>query len=319
MSELNQPENPIRCDVLLLFATSTEKDQLKAAARARNFKWQRNRLAGADTIVYSLGVVGGSRVCAANTDMGPFGFRGSAAVAQRLQVLTGATAVIQVGFAFGVYPSVQKVGDVLVSESIILYDRRHVLPSDRETVVRPRTEDDGVGRDEGQEDLHSIDSSFDGEPSLVTAVPEEVNQNPEVEDDGPYRTDYSDAPVLRASVSLVELFRRAASDTGLGYGVRFGSLLSGGTRFSSRRFLREVMDGVPASGTPIIGGEMEAAGLSSISPPESATWAVVKGISDYGGTQPSAEFELNRALACLNAADFVLRSLANIGSVGNNL
>ena len=59
--------------------------------------------------------------------MGPFGHRGSAATAMRAMGVTGATGIIQIGMAFGAYPGLQNVGDVLVSSSIVAYDYRTIL------------------------------------------------------------------------------------------------------------------------------------------------------------------------------------------------
>ena len=41
--------------------------------------------------------------------------------------VTGATAMIQLGMAFGVWPDEQRLGDVLVSTSLLPYDSRDIM------------------------------------------------------------------------------------------------------------------------------------------------------------------------------------------------
>ena len=73
-----------------------------------------------------MGLIGSNRVNVFETDMGPFGHGGSAATAMRAMSVTGATGIIQLGMAFGLYPGIQSIGDVLVSTSIVAYDYRTV-------------------------------------------------------------------------------------------------------------------------------------------------------------------------------------------------
>ena len=74
----------------------------------------------------TMGSIGPNRVNVFETDMGPFGYRGSAATAMRAMRVTGATGIIQLGMAFGAYPTLQNIADVLVSSSIVTYDFRTV-------------------------------------------------------------------------------------------------------------------------------------------------------------------------------------------------
>lgn len=62
--------------------------------------------------------------------MGAHGRLGSAAKAVRYLAATGAQGIIQVGMAFGINRTSQKIGDVLVSALLLPYDNRAVKPSD---------------------------------------------------------------------------------------------------------------------------------------------------------------------------------------------
>jgi adenosylhomocysteine nucleosidase len=63
--------------------------------------------------------------------MGAHGRLGSAAKAIRYLTATGAQGIIQVGMAFGISPTVQNLGDVLVSALLAPYDTRAVKSSDK--------------------------------------------------------------------------------------------------------------------------------------------------------------------------------------------
>jgi hypothetical protein len=68
--------------------------------------------------------------------MGALGRLGSAAKAIRFRTATGAQAIIQLGIAFGIDPRKQRLGDVLVSTSLIPYDNREVRPVPRRLLRR---------------------------------------------------------------------------------------------------------------------------------------------------------------------------------------
>lgn len=115
-----------QCDLLVLLAISSEKDALQEVAKQRDLTFQRamSRLGR----YYDLGRIGDDRVIAVRASgMGPFGHRGSADLAIRFQQATGATAIVQLGMAFGVDQEQQKYGDVLVSSSLIPYDNRDYI------------------------------------------------------------------------------------------------------------------------------------------------------------------------------------------------
>ncbi len=73
---------------------------------------------------FTLGTIGPNRVRAVKTRMGPFFHQGSASQAIVLRAATSATAIIQLGMAFGIDRNAQNHGDVLVSEWMFPYDYR---------------------------------------------------------------------------------------------------------------------------------------------------------------------------------------------------
>lgn len=119
---------------MLFVATPAEEDGLKSAAAELHL--------ALETIedpqigeYHWLGDVGNETVIAVGPArqkgrvvMGAVGRLGSTAKAIRLQRETAARGIVQLGMAFGAYPSKQKPGDILVSSSIIPYDSRDVKP-----------------------------------------------------------------------------------------------------------------------------------------------------------------------------------------------
>ena len=118
-------EQHLECDLLLFVATSSEKKALKVAAQELGLNLAGKHVAGVGSF-QTMGAIGPNRVNVFETEMGPFGYRGSAATAMRAMSVTQATGIIQLGMAFGAYPDHQKIGDVLVSSSIVAYDYRTV-------------------------------------------------------------------------------------------------------------------------------------------------------------------------------------------------
>jgi nucleoside phosphorylase len=209
---------PLECDTLLFIATSEEEKQTQAIAKELGIELHKGKYDG--VTFFNLGTVGFTRLVAVKMEMGSLEYYGSAANGFRFMTCTGATGIVQVGMAFGVNDEAQIVGDVLVSSSIVPYDKRHV-----------QNAPPGSGK--------------------------------------PYIVDYSDAVRKIASQSLLDMFSRGADAPEGGYRVFFGSILSGAARISSRTFRDELVRGVPGGNDEIIGREMEAVGLLSVSEPES--------------------------------------------------
>jgi adenosylhomocysteine nucleosidase len=84
---------------------------------------------------FDLGVIGSDRVFAAETKMGAIRHEGSAYKAILFRRATQATSIIQIGMAFGVNPSKQRHGDVLVARAIFPYDDRTIRGENGSPVV----------------------------------------------------------------------------------------------------------------------------------------------------------------------------------------
>jgi len=91
----------LKCDILLFFATQTEREQLEKGAGELGIPFEERYDARVGTY-FTLGTIGPNRVRAVKTRMGPFFHQGSASQAIVLRAASSATAIIQVGMAFGI-------------------------------------------------------------------------------------------------------------------------------------------------------------------------------------------------------------------------
>jgi len=126
---LNSADRLPSCSLLLIVAVWSEEKALKEVATELGYRFEKK----SHSILgeyFVIGKVGDFEVIAVRTEMGSFGFAGSAAKAIYFKTATTATTIIQLGMAFGIDPTNQKFGDVLVSSSIIPYDRRDVVATD---------------------------------------------------------------------------------------------------------------------------------------------------------------------------------------------
>jgi adenosylhomocysteine nucleosidase len=119
----DSPIDDIKCDILLFFATQTEREQLEIGAREFGLPFE-ERVHADVGAYFTLGTIGPNRVRAARTRMGPFFHQGAAFQAIKLRAASSATSIIQLGMAFGISRQVQNHGDVLVSEWVFPYDYR---------------------------------------------------------------------------------------------------------------------------------------------------------------------------------------------------
>lgn len=256
--------------LLLFVATDSELQELGAALNAEGFTF----VAAEHHILgvyYKIGQIGKENVIAVKTEMGSVYPRSSAFFANSCRVAIGASGVIQLGMAFGIDPGKQRYNDVLVSSRIFPYDVRDV---NSEEVI--------------DEDTLAI--------SRRVVV------------------DYSNTRYGRPSDSLLRVLQRGADRLKGLYRVHFGTLLSGQARIRARAFRDELVQAVLNSGHhpanhPIIGGEMEGAGLLSAATDANKFWIVVKGICDFADEERDAVIEDTRRSACRNAATFVIQSL----------
>lgn len=112
-------------DILLVAATKIEAQAvLRAAEKATG---QRARTVPIDDRVYrDLGTLNGARVFLAMTEMGSAGPGSSLQAVQKGIAALQPAAVIMVGIAFGINEQKQKIGDILVSRQLMLYNLQRV-------------------------------------------------------------------------------------------------------------------------------------------------------------------------------------------------
>jgi adenosylhomocysteine nucleosidase len=115
--------------LLIFYATSRERDQLRLSAKGLGLLFQEKRHSALGKY-HKIGDVGDFHVIAARTQIGPFGYEGSASRGISFKNGTPATAIVQVGMAFGIDQERQRPGDVLLSTSLIPYDRKIIRPGD---------------------------------------------------------------------------------------------------------------------------------------------------------------------------------------------
>jgi nucleoside phosphorylase len=119
--------DPPTCDLLLFVTTVSEEGALKKVVRARGIRWieQESELGR----FWDLGQLGSRHVVAVRQEqMGAIGPAGSARTGWHYLQASKASALICLGFAFGLDEQQQSVGTVLVSETLFPYDFRTVIP-----------------------------------------------------------------------------------------------------------------------------------------------------------------------------------------------
>jgi nucleoside phosphorylase len=321
---MDSEADDFRCDILLFIATSTEEEQLKLAANSMGLPFEGKKLANGERY-FRVGMVGNSKVNAVRTKLGPFSHGGSASRAIHYHIATGATAIIQLGMAFGVDPSTQKIGDVLVSTSLIPYDLREIRSLSASSLAIPKGEFDLIDSPNTEDHLDAVEAHgpSGGLDTIDVLTDPQLMQDKsgfgvssshdrgEISPVKPYKVDYKWAERHRAKESLIGLFSKERDRNRTGHNVFLGGILSGGARIFSRDFLKEPIIGVPQAEDGIIGGEMEGVGLLSVSPPENPIWAVVKGISDFADEDRDKIIKRTRPVACQNSSRFVLSAIMN--------
>ena len=85
-----QDEQHLVCDLLLFVATSSEKKALKDASKEVGLPLTRKHVEDVGSFK-TMGSIGPNRVNVFETNMGPFGYGGSAATAMRAMSVTHAT------------------------------------------------------------------------------------------------------------------------------------------------------------------------------------------------------------------------------------
>lgn len=122
-----------QCSLLIMLATPAAELGLFDAARVLRITI--DKISNPEFGEYHLlGRIGDEVVIASTPSrregrvvMGATGRFGTGAKAIHLRRLTGALSIVQLGMAFGINPTRQKLGDVLISSSLIHYDERKVV------------------------------------------------------------------------------------------------------------------------------------------------------------------------------------------------
>ncbi len=110
----------LQADVLLVTVTA-----LETVAVRRLFSVVQRHFIGNRTY-YDLGEVGGAKVFLVRSEMGAGGQGGAILTIQKGIDELSPSAIIMVGIAFGVDPTEQKIGDILVSQQILDYELQRV-------------------------------------------------------------------------------------------------------------------------------------------------------------------------------------------------
>jgi nucleoside phosphorylase len=303
------------CSLLLFVATSAEEDALQKEAARLGLDFRKDavltkhfRDRGLRDEAWTLGTIGGEMVVAVgssrikgNPVMGPHGRLGSAAKGLRYLAATGAQGIIQVGMAFGIARGPQKLGDVLVSTSLIPYDKRDVKPSSNKM---QQWGEALAARGAGRGVL--IGGCIGLVGGAVGKMGRALSAKPG------YFNDYSALEPEPARSALVERCLREKERTKFDFTVHVGAMLSGAARIHCARFRDELYRTVPHGNEPIVGGEMEGVGLlAAAAKADDPVWCVVKGIGDFADEQRDEEIKAGLVDAPRNAAYFVLSSLVN--------
>jgi nucleoside phosphorylase len=129
---------PHHADVLIVTVTDVESQAVMEVFREATGKSSKPESSG-DGHYLDLGEIKGSRVFMALSGMGAGGIGGAQESIRRAIDALSPDAVIMVGIAFGVDEQKQEIGDVLLSERLMLYDlQRRGTDADGKVHIIPR-------------------------------------------------------------------------------------------------------------------------------------------------------------------------------------
>ena len=112
-------------DVLLVTATKIETQAIESEAKQITGHEKVRRFIGQKTY-YDLGAIGGARTFLVRTEMGSSGLGASTLTIQESIQTLSPHSIIMVGVAFGISPKKQKIGDILVSKQLLVYESQRV-------------------------------------------------------------------------------------------------------------------------------------------------------------------------------------------------
>ncbi len=112
-------------DILIVTVTPTESQAVLKAFKEATGKTA-NTVAVGDRVYRDLGIIKGAKVFMALSEMGAGGLGASQQAVQKAIAALQPHAVIMVGIAFGINEDKQKIGDVLVSKQLMLYESQRI-------------------------------------------------------------------------------------------------------------------------------------------------------------------------------------------------
>lgn len=122
---ITAPQTALRADILLVTVTEVETHAVLAAVEEHMGRGGERRFIG-DKTYHDLGLIGDARTFLVRSEMGSGGRGGSLLTVAKGLASLAPTTVIMVGIAFGVDEKRQRLGDILVSQQLILYDLQRV-------------------------------------------------------------------------------------------------------------------------------------------------------------------------------------------------
>jgi adenosylhomocysteine nucleosidase len=122
---------------------------------------------------------------------------------------------------------------------------------------------------------------------------------------------YKKVERYEAKESLRELFRHEAERASR-KDVHVGALLTGGSHIACAAYRDHLVHALTeVAKDRIVGGEMEGAGLLSLSEAKASEWCVVKAICDFADEGRDTDAPASRTEVCYKAARFVLEAIRN--------
>src|SRR2546421_3901122 len=113
-----------KADLLLVTATEVETWAVLNVFLPHNSIFKQHHIG--DSTYFDLGVIGGARTFLVQSEMGAGGPAGATLVVHEGIKALSPSAVIMVGIAFGLVPEKQHIGDILVSQQLMGYERQKI-------------------------------------------------------------------------------------------------------------------------------------------------------------------------------------------------
>jgi len=131
---------------------------------------------------------------------------------------------------------------------------------------------------------------------------------------GNMQADYSDVEPHEAKPALIKMLEKEAEEPEWRQKVSFGAVLTGSAKIQCTQYRKELVTAFSEIDEPVVGGEMEGAGLLATCERSFPSWVVVKGITDFADERQEQDAKESRELACHNAARFVLQAIMKVNA-----